>query len=182
MQEYATTVRSTDVGLPWEVHFKAKKNFESTDLKRIFQFCIYLLSEIVKNDLPYPENVLHLIGQLLRIAENILTWGYISPLLTKRLVGIFETVYTSDHASALKLSTNWSDIMFDPNFLPLMFQIYWKVRDNGELAHHSISCLVQLASLSGAIFSKEQDKMKYLHSYLMTFFNLISKYAQEAQF
>lgn len=25
MQEYASTVRSTDVGLPWEVHFKAKK-------------------------------------------------------------------------------------------------------------------------------------------------------------
>ena len=25
MQEYATTVKSSDVGLPWEVHFKAKK-------------------------------------------------------------------------------------------------------------------------------------------------------------
>ena len=25
MSEYATTVKSTDVGLPWEIHFKAKK-------------------------------------------------------------------------------------------------------------------------------------------------------------
>ena len=37
MQEYATTVKSSDVGLPWEVHFKAKKQFESTDLQNIFK-------------------------------------------------------------------------------------------------------------------------------------------------
>lgn len=80
MQEYASTVRSTDVGLPWEVHFKAKKSFEATDLKRIFQFCIYLLSEIVKNDLPYPNNMVELIGHLLRICERILTWTYVSRL------------------------------------------------------------------------------------------------------
>lgn len=28
MQEYAVTVKSTDVGLTWETHFKAKKQFE----------------------------------------------------------------------------------------------------------------------------------------------------------
>jgi len=28
MQEYATTVKSSDVGLTWETHFKAKKQFE----------------------------------------------------------------------------------------------------------------------------------------------------------
>jgi hypothetical protein len=80
MQEYASTVKSTDVGLPWEVHFKAKKQFESTDLKRIFQFCIQLLSEVVKNDPPYPDNVLELTRHILKVTENVLTWGYISPL------------------------------------------------------------------------------------------------------
>lgn len=28
MQEYAVTVKSTDVGITWETHFKAKKQFE----------------------------------------------------------------------------------------------------------------------------------------------------------
>jgi hypothetical protein len=28
MQEYATTVKSSDVGLTWETHFKAKKQFQ----------------------------------------------------------------------------------------------------------------------------------------------------------
>ena len=40
IQEYATTVKSADVGLPWEVHFRAKRQFELTDLKVIFQFCL----------------------------------------------------------------------------------------------------------------------------------------------
>lgn len=80
MQEYATTVKSTDVGLPWEVHFKAKKQFEATDLKRIFQFCIYLLSEVVKNDPPYSNTLLELSGHLLKITETVLAWGYVSPI------------------------------------------------------------------------------------------------------
>ena len=28
MQEYSTTVKSTDVGLTWESHYSAKKEFE----------------------------------------------------------------------------------------------------------------------------------------------------------
>jgi len=28
MQEYSTTVKSTDVGLNWESHYAAKKEFE----------------------------------------------------------------------------------------------------------------------------------------------------------
>lgn len=80
MQEYASTVKSTDVGLPWEVHFKAKKQFETTDLKRIFQFCIYLLSEAVKTDPPYSDSMIQLMGHLLRITERVLTWGYVSPI------------------------------------------------------------------------------------------------------
>ncbi|KAJ8920418.1 hypothetical protein NQ315_005284 [Exocentrus adspersus] len=163
MQEYASTVKSTDVGLPWEVHFKAKKQFEATDLKRIFQFCIYLLSEAVKTDPPYSESMLQLTGYLLKITENVLT-----------LIGIYEAVYEADAAPALKLTSSWSEIIFSPVLLPLMFQIYWKVRDLEQLAHHSLTCLVQLASLSGGIVSSDEVRHKYLHAYIMTLLNLVS--------
>ncbi|KAJ8962026.1 hypothetical protein NQ314_005808 [Rhamnusium bicolor] len=106
MQEYATTVKSTDVGLPWG--------------------------------------------------------------------SIYESVYESDSAPALKLTASWSEIILTPDLLPLMFQIYWKVRESEQLAHHSLTCLVQLGSLSGGIVSSDEVRLKYLHSYLMTFFNLIS--------
>ncbi|XP_030763867.1 exportin-4-like [Sitophilus oryzae] len=174
IQEYATTVKSADVGLPWEVHFKAKKQFEATDLKRIFQFCVYLISEVVKNDPPYDGIMAQLTRHLLQITERILTWGNVSAILPKRLIGIYESVYESDQSCALKLSSAWGEVMFNPEFLPLMFQIYWKVRDVDELAHHAMTCLVQLATLSGAVVSNVPNRVKYLHSYLVNFFKLVS--------
>lgn len=80
MQEYATTVKSADVGLPWEAHFKAKKQFEVTDLRRIFQFCLRIVSEIIKSDPPYNDSANTVLKHLLAIIETILTWGYISPM------------------------------------------------------------------------------------------------------
>lgn len=74
MQEYASTVRSTDVGLPWEVHFKVKKQFEVTDLRQIFQFCVEFLAELVKTDPPYEANIMQLLKNLLMIVEGVLTW------------------------------------------------------------------------------------------------------------
>lgn len=79
MQEYSSTVKSTDVGLPWEVHFKAKKQFEATDLRRIFRFCVQLLSEIIKNE-PLENDIIRLMENLLSIVSGVLTWGYISPM------------------------------------------------------------------------------------------------------
>lgn len=75
MQEYATTIKSSDVGLTWEVHFKAKKQFEVTVLKRIFKFCISALDELTKNGIL--EASLPLIKHLLAISEGVLVWGFI---------------------------------------------------------------------------------------------------------
>ncbi|GLV31188.1 hypothetical protein CBL_12263 [Carabus blaptoides fortunei] len=141
MQEYATTVKSADVGLPWEAHFKAKKQFEVTDLRRIFQFCLRIVSEIIKLDPPYNDSV---------------------------------TVYESDQAPALRLSALWKEVVFDTQFLPLMFSTYWKVRNQEQLAHHALSSLVQLASLNGAILNQKEGKMQYLHGYMDGFLNLIT--------
>lgn len=174
MQEYATTVKSADVGLPWETHFKAKKHFEATDLKQIFQFCLRVLDEIIKLETPYNENVNTCLKHLLSITESILTWGYISPMLPKRVIGLFEAVYESDPAPALRLNGMWKDVMFNPQFLPLMFQTYWKVRGQENIAHHAMSCLVQLASLNGAVMWRKDAKVQYLRSYMEGLLNLIS--------
>uniref|UniRef100_A0A1Y1LS18 Exportin-4 n=1 Tax=Photinus pyralis TaxID=7054 RepID=A0A1Y1LS18_PHOPY len=91
MQEYASTIKSTDVGLPWEVHFKAKKQFEVTDLRKIFKFCVQLLSEIIKNE-AFDENSIKLMEHLLLITAAALTWGFISPmhiLLQQTLLFLF---------------------------------------------------------------------------------------------
>lgn len=92
------------------------------------------------------------------------------------MIGLFEAVYESDQAPALRLSAHWREVVFDTQFLPLMFSTYWKVRNQEQLAHHALSSLVQLASLNGAILNQKDGKMQYLHSYMDGFLNLITKY------
>lgn len=162
MQEYAITIKSTDVGLPLEVHKKAKMQFEATDLKRIFRFCLTVLSEVTKNDPPFAPNVTSLLDHILRICETVLTWK------RARLSARFVELETR-----LTLGISWAEIMLSPDLLPLMFQIYWKVRDLDELSNHAMTCLVQLASLNGGIF-QNANELEYLALYMENFLKLIT--------
>ena len=88
MAEYATTVKSSDVGLAWEIHFKAKKQFELTDLKSIFQFCVQALKELTPTlSSPIPPERSNLVLRLTTLAESILSWSFVGTswhLLTTR--------------------------------------------------------------------------------------------------
>ncbi|XP_054273696.1 exportin-4-like [Macrosteles quadrilineatus] len=174
IQEYATTVKSSDVGLTWETHFKAKKQFEATDLKRILQFTVSALSEIAKLTSPFPQPAVTLLKHLLSISDTILNWGFISAHLPKRLIGVFEVVFEADSSPSLKLGPRWKDVILDPNLTNLYFDIHWKIRDNPTLAHHSLSCLVQLASLNGPVMSSKEVQMNYICNYLQAFIRFVS--------
>jgi len=75
LQEYATTAKSSDIGLTWEIHFKEKKQFERSDMKKIFKFCIEVFNELIKKD--FDESILPFVKSLLSIVESILVWGFI---------------------------------------------------------------------------------------------------------
>ncbi|XP_048485635.1 exportin-4 [Plutella xylostella] len=174
MQEYAITVKSADVGLIWEIHFRLKKSFEAMDLKRIFRFTVGVLEQIVRSGhRPEGEQAL-LTKQLLTIVETVLCWGQVSPLLPKRLIGVFEAVYESDTAPALRLSLNWRDTILQPEVIALFFDIHMYVRSNPDLANPSLTCLVQLASLSGIVVSDANLKKQYLENYVNSFLNMMS--------
>ncbi|XP_067013326.2 exportin-4 isoform X2 [Anabrus simplex] len=177
MQEYATTIKSSDVGLTWEAHFKAKKQFEVTDLKRIFQFCVNALGELTRHAPPYPPQMVNLLNLLLSITEGVLTWGFISANLPKRLIGVFESVYESEQSPALRLGPHWREVILDPNVINLFFTLHWKVRNDKMLSHHTMNCLVQLASLNGAVFVDKEVRIQYLTTYMQGFLNLVSSTA-----
>lgn len=65
--------------------------------------------------------------------------------------------------------------MFTPQLLPSLFQVYWKVREQDQLAHHALTILVQLASLSGGIMNNEEIKVQYLNGYLENFLKLTTR-------
>ncbi|GBP43484.1 Exportin-4, partial [Eumeta japonica] len=174
MQEYAITVKSADVGLIWEVHFRLKKSFENIDLKRIFRFTVEVLGQIVRSGhRPEGEQAM-LTKQLLTIVETVLCWGQVSPLLPKRLIGAFEAIYESDTAPALRLNSSWRDTILQPELISLFFDIHMYVRCNSELANPSMTCLVQLASLSGVVVSDSNLKQQYLENYVNRFLNMMS--------
>ncbi|XP_076041566.1 exportin-4-like isoform X2 [Oratosquilla oratoria] len=170
MQEYAVTVKSTDVGLTWETHFKAKKQFEGTDLRRIFHFTVSLLGEVLNVDGELSDEISALLNKLLIIAETTLTWSFISLHLPKRLMSVFE----QDQNPSLRPGQQWKETFLDPSVIQLFFRLYWKVRGDWELGHHALNCLVQLASLNGAVLVNRQVRIKYLRQYLECLFSLLS--------
>lgn len=179
MQEYAITVKSADVGLIWEVHFRLKKLFEALDLKRIFRFTVSVLEQIVRSGhRPEGEQAM-LTKQLLTIVETVLCWGQVSPLLpalteNKRLIREFEAIYETDSAPALRLSLNWRDTILQPELIALFFEIHMYVRTNPELASPSLTCLVQLARVSGVVVSANNLKQQYLENYVNSFLNMMA--------
>ena len=172
LQEYATTVKSSDVGLPWEVHFKAKKQFELTDLKSIFQFCLQALRQLAPTltTVPIPAEKHNLILRLTTLAEAVLSWTFINVNLPKKLISVFE----SDQNPSLRPGATWKETIFDPTIPQLFFDLHMRVRHDSELSHHTINCLVQLSSLNGTVMTKKENRLEYLTNYVSHFLGFIT--------
>lgn len=175
MQEFLVTIKSDDTGLTFEEHFKAKKLFELSDLKRIyvtvFQAADKLLAEM---DVLNAEHVA-LMGEYLAILEIIMLWGYISPLLPKRLVSALESTNKIDQSPVLRLGAQWAPVILEPKVLEVFFGIYWKVRDVPVLQHRALTCLVQFSTLNGPVIDTQDTRTKYVTNYLTQFLHLIGQ-------
>ena len=55
------------------------------------------------------------------------------------------------------------------------FQIYRKVRFNSEMAHQSLQCLGQIASMNGPVFSDDTAETEYLANFLTEFLEFLSR-------
>ena len=171
MQEYATTVKSSDVGLPWEVHFKAKKQFESTDLQNIFRFSVGALRELASTIvLPLSQEMSVLLRRLIIISETVLSWTFINVNLPKKLISVFE----ADQNPSLRPSAVWKEVMLDASLVSFFFDLHWRVRSDDVLSHHSLNCLVQLASLNGQTINTKELRLQYLSNYINSFSTLVT--------
>ena len=170
MQEYATTVKSSDVGLPWELHFKVKKQFESTDLQTIFRFSISALKELsAQIVLPLNSDMEYLLRRLVMISETVLSWTFINVNLPKKLISVFE----SDQSPSLRPGVAWKEILLEPSLVPFIFDFHWRVRTSSSISHHTLSCLVQLASLNGQTLNAKNLRLEHLTTYVRSLTQLI---------
>lgn len=97
-----------------------------------------------------------------------------SVALPKRLEVSLCAASESGENPLLTLSSVWQDVILDPVLLNVFFMVYLKVRNNPQIAHHAMNCLVQLASLHGTVISIDQDKLKYLTNYMERFLTLVT--------
>ncbi|GIY56076.1 exportin-4 [Caerostris darwini] len=171
LNEFSSSTRASDVGLTWEAHLMAKKKFEKTDLKRLFQFCLQGLSELNKIVPPIPQDTAKLFKKFLIIAEQVLTWNFqFAMLLPRKLVGMFE----SQQSPALRPTGEWHDVFLDPNVIELFFKLHWQVRENPDLCHHTLQCFHQLASLNGSVMNKKEDRCSYLRWFIENLLRLLT--------
>jgi len=66
-------------------------------------------------------------------------------------------------------------IVFPYSSLFNNLQVYWKIRMNAQVAHHGMTCLVQLASLNG-IFTSKNDRLDYISNFVRNFNSLVHRY------
>ncbi|GFQ78908.1 exportin-4 [Trichonephila clavata] len=171
LNEFSSSTRASDVGLTWEAHLMAKKKFERTDLKRLFQYCLQGLSELNKVVPPIVQDTAKLFKKFLIIAEQVLTWNFqFAMLLPRKLVGMFE----SQQSPALRPNGEWHHVFLDPNVIGLFFKLHWQVRENPDLCHHTLQCFHQLASLNGCIMNKKEDRCSYLRWFIENLLQLLT--------
>lgn len=174
MQEFQITIKSDDSGLTFEDHFKAKKLFEATALMKIFVTITIPIKRLLACfDAANPTVVL-LLGEYMRIMETILSWGFTSPLLPKRLIGLFESACKFEQSPPLRLGIKWEGVILDPEVIKLFFDIYWKVRDLKDVQRRGAICLVQLSTVYGSIMNKKENKMKFFENYFQNYLHLVS--------
>lgn len=73
--EFASSSRSSSVGLPYEFHFRCKRTFEASDLKDMLRITTQLLAPYcsAEGQAAVPQDI-GLIVVYLRLAEQILQW------------------------------------------------------------------------------------------------------------
>ncbi|EEC00491.1 exportin, putative [Ixodes scapularis] len=161
--EFSSSTRATDVGLTWEVHLRAKKAFETTHLRKVFQFCQQGLREAAGRLGPNalsPEDRA-LLRRLLLLSEQLLSWNFQFAMpLPRKLVGLFE----SQQSPTLRPGPEWKGAFDEAP--QLLLQLYGALGQDPELAHVALQCLLQLATLNGALVGERDQRGTHLGRFL----------------
>lgn len=159
LNEFASSTRASDVGLPWEAHLRAKKMFESIHLPRIFEFCLHGLTQASRIQQPIPTDALYLIRKFLSLAEQILSWNFhFTMMLPRKLVHLFETQV----CPALRPGREWKATLLQAQVPALFFKLFDMFHHDPALAHHVVQCINQLCTLNGLIFVCRADQRTFI--------------------
>ncbi|ODN03763.1 Exportin-4 [Orchesella cincta] len=163
MGEHQYVVNATDASLAYEMHFAAKKDFENSDLVRIFQFCLQYLSAYEHNALKKRD-----LDHVLKILESILYWNFTKNNLPKRIAGVIEMETTP----AFKPPNSWLHVVNDTGFIPTFFSIHVKVREDENFVPRTVNLMTQLVTMHRPAMNKD-TRVDFLSRILPSFTALL---------
>lgn len=174
LNEYSSSTRASDFGLPWITHLRAKKKFENTHLKSIFR-CVLesLITHLKIKEENRNADWLILTNKLLQISEFILSWNF-------DVITIFSSQYAKHVDSienpSLQPAIDWKEVLIDGNVISIYFEIHHCIRNlnDQQMVHSSLQCLSQLSSLNGNIIMNSDNRKKFIEAMLNGANNLIS--------
>lgn len=166
LQEFTNTVKSEDVVLSFEEHFRSKKIFETRELPAIFQMILDALERLIPVlDMTNSSHFI-MMESSLKIMELVLSWSYITAMIPKRIIKAFENLNNIKQQPSLRLSVLWQPLMLRRRTVEVFFIIYWRVRDHGNLQQRGVNCLIQLSTLSGPIFQQPNSSFTYFKDFV----------------
>jgi hypothetical protein len=172
LQEFTNTVKSEDVVLSFEEHFRCKKMFETRELPVIFKMILDALEQLLPIfDMNNTSHMI-MIESSVKTMELILSWSYITALIPKRIIKAFENLNNIKQQPSLRLSVVWQPLMFRRKTIEVFFIIYWRVRDHKNLQQRAMNCLIQMSTLSGPIFQQPDSSFNYFKEYVELFLTM----------
>ncbi|KAL8573476.1 hypothetical protein ACOMHN_047747 [Nucella lapillus] len=82
--------------------------------------------------------------------------------------------FVTNQNVSLRPNEAWKDVLLREDTLSLFFKIHKKVRHNEEMAHHSLMCISQLASLNGIVFRSDEARLLYLTTFVEGLLQLLT--------
>eukprot|EP00051_Salpingoeca_urceolata_P010723 m.131778 g.131778 ORF g.131778 m.131778 type:complete len:1080 (+) comp16828_c0_seq1:339-3578(+) len=160
LHEFASTSRTSHLGLTWEAHFTAKKQFETNDLKQILTLVVPSLGSLLPLDASKVGPVLLSEAAL---AEQVFGWNF-TTWRAHRLIGTIE----SERTVQFRPGKTWSDV-FTGDLLTLFFSLYMQARSlpgARPVACSLLQVLIQLASVASSSFSGMEQRFAYFQCYI----------------
>ncbi|EJD74821.1 hypothetical protein LOAG_17920 [Loa loa] len=151
--EFATSWRTSNLGISFDFHVRARRSFENGGLQRLFEKCIRTFSELLFTaDLSLPYYV-SICENFLRVADLVLSWNFEIHRFPVRITFANEGA----PAAALRPPESWKTIFQSDEFLRLFFEVHKRVRHSEMLCIHSMNCLIQLSSLMGPVLTDSES-------------------------
>ncbi|KAE9412724.1 hypothetical protein Angca_010109 [Angiostrongylus cantonensis] len=174
--QFSSSWRNAKFSITWDFHLRAKSKFENTGLRHLLEMSLKTLHTLVLQSSILPDEFARRICEkFLEVAETALSWNFASKMFSRLF-------YFCQATNSFRPPASWKDLLENDEFFGLFFQFFGlffqlhaKIRTDEALSLRTLSCLVQLAGLSGDVLSSSDFTKHYMKLYINSLLDLFAE-------